>query len=278
MKSLLIRTVLPILSLAMFFGACKTEKNEPDSTPNSDPYAELYKIGEAEDANAGVKLSFYLKKEAFVGYNHAYVVVTDLVTGDRIENATVSFMPMMDMGSMMHSSPFEQPVWSEDAKAYHGTITYIMPSMAGTWTVKVIAENLPSSVIAEHTFTINVIEPAEARLYSFLSTTDNSKIFVALVEPVSPKTGLNPFNVVVYKKETMMNFPAVAQLSIEIDPEMPTMGHGSPNNVDPVYVDHGHYNGTVNFTMTGYWKVNMVIKDANGSMMKDDAFFDITFQ
>jgi hypothetical protein len=66
-------------------------------------------------------------------------------------------------------------------------------------------------------------------------------------------------------------------MSIAITPEMPSMGHGSPNNVDPVYTADGRYEGKVNFTMTGYWKVNMVIRDAEDVIIKDNAFFDITF-
>jgi hypothetical protein len=75
----------------------------------------------------------------------------------------------------------------------------------------------------------------------------------------------------------MMSWPALEMLNIEIDPEMPTMGHGSPNNVNPIDMGEGHYLGKVNFTMSGFWRVNMKFMTATNEMMKDDKYFDITF-
>ena len=63
--------------------------------------------------------------------------------------------------------------------------------------------------------------------------------------------------IAIYKKVSMMSFPADSSLSVILTPEMPTMNHGSPNNVNPVHIGKGHYKGKVNFTMTGLWKLNM---------------------
>jgi hypothetical protein len=213
----------------------------------------------------------------FMGYNYVYAVVKD-AAGNVVESADVFFTPMMDMGMMMHSSPVEQPMWNSDAKADKGTVTFIMPSANGSWTVEVYVEDMSTMEMGAATFPIDVMTKPEAKLFSFMSTVDQSKIFVALVEPQMPSVGLNDFEVVIYKKTSMMDFPPVTDLNLTIDPEMPTMGHGSPNNVDPVATTDGHYMGKVNFTMTGYWKVNMEIKDAQNMMMYDQGFFDITFQ
>jgi hypothetical protein len=73
---------------------------------------------------------------------------------------------------------------------------------------------------------------------------------VALVEPSAPKIGINHFELAVYKKATMMSYPADSSMTILFTPEMPTMNHGSPNNVNPTHTRIGHYNGKANFTMT----------------------------
>jgi hypothetical protein len=122
-----------------------------------------------------------------------------------------------------------------------------------------------------------VVDKPESRLYSFLSTDGTTKVFVALVEPPKWKTGMNDFEIVIYQKASMMDFPPLENLLVEIEPEMPTMGHGSPNNVNPVHIANGHYFGQVNFTMTGYWKVNVTVKDSQGNIMNETGFFDITF-
>jgi len=54
------------------------------------------------------------------------------------------------------------------------------------------------------------------------------------------------------------------------------MGHGSPNNVNPVHVSNGHYVGSVNFTMTGAWRINMLLKKSDWVKARS-SYFDITF-
>lgn len=51
---------------------------------------------------------------------------------------------------------------------------------------------------------------------------------------------------------------------VQIEPDMPSMGHGSPGNQHPMPVGDGRYQGLVNFTMPGPWVVHVSIvqKDA----------------
>ena len=80
----------------------------------------------------------------------------------------------------------------------------------------------------------------------------------------------------IYKKATMMSFPADSSLSVILTPEMPTMGHGSPNNVNPTHKRLGHYSGKVNFTMTGLWRLNLDYM--SGAAVADSTqYFDIEF-
>jgi len=61
-----------------------------------------------------------------------------------------------------------------------------------------------------------------------------------------------------------------------MEPEMPAMGHGSPNNVNPVAIGNGHYKGKVNFTMTGLWQVNLDFM-MGADLADDTQFFEIEF-
>lgn len=72
-----------------------------------------------------------------------------------------------------------------------------------------------------------------------------------------------------------MDFPLVQNYRIEVDPRMPGMGnHTSPNNVDLGYdATTGIYKGKLNFTMTGYWKINLKLENQNGELLKGE---DIT--
>ena len=73
-----------------------------------------------------------------------------------------------------------------------------------------------------------------------------------------------------------MSFPAVNDLTVAIEPEMPSMDHGSPNNIDPTLLEAGHYKGRVNFTMTGWWRVHINLLRGT-TVVTDEAYLDITF-
>ena len=45
--------------------------------------------------------------------------------------------------------------------------------------------------------------------------------------PIQEEVGLNDIEITIHVKETMMAFPPVEDLIIEMVPTMPSMGHGS---------------------------------------------------
>lgn len=264
-------------AIGLFSLAVSCNKEDMTTDPTVTDNLEAYtKVGESTTTQADIQL--YFGEDPFVGFNHVAVELFNPGTTELIENATITFLPMMDMGTMKHSAPNMAPSYDLDLEAYLGNTTFIMPSgMAGSWTFSVIIDY--NNVVDTAVFNIEVVEKAEAKLFSFISAVDSTtKLFVALKEPTSPKVGLNNFELAIYKKASMMSFPPVTDLNIEVEPEMPTMGHGSPNNVNPIHVADGIYQGQVNFTMTGYWKVNLNITDAQGDTLKSDGYFDITFQ
>lgn len=263
------------LMIAFSITSCEDD-DDPDPVVQ-DELSDFMKIGEQQ--LTGMKVALYMMEDPYVGYNQVAVRVMEDGSDEVEEDASVDFLPMMDMGSMMHSTPHEDPVYRQDLRAYMGTSTFIMPGgTAGQWTFHVIA-SLPGMTADTASFDIDVMDKAETRLYQFVSAEDSTTAyFVALRNPMEPKVGMNDFELMIYERENMMSFPPAQDLQIEMTPEMPSMGHGSPNNEDPTMVLNGYYAGKVNFTMSGHWKVNLVIKDANGNMLDDDGYFDITFQ
>lgn len=261
--------------LLLLMSACSKDEDDDKQINGNNPLSEYVLLGEESTANASVRL--YASEDAFVGYNEIAVQVFQPGTDNQLRAVSIQLLPMMDMGMMKHSAPFENPTYNESLSAFSGSCTFIMPSgQMGSWTLDVLLDN--EGVRDTLTFPINVVPKAEARLISFESELDSSKIFVALRAPMGPEIGANSFELMIYERETMMAFPAVENLSVEITPEMPTMGHGSPNNVNPIHMENGHYVGEVNFTMSGYWKVHFMLKDSSGQMVKSDGYFDITFQ
>jgi hypothetical protein len=262
-----------IISLGLFIFSCTK-----DDTQEQDPTIGLTKLTEGYAVGAATKIEVYLKDAVLAsGYNKFYLALYDSVSGNRINQSNISLTPMMDMGTMKHSAPYENPA-SKNAvnHLYPCSVVFIMSSTGGNWTVKFNIDNLENNKKGDLTIPVTVIEPAQSRMKSFTGLNDGNIYFVALIEPSSPKIGINNMEIAIYKKATMMSFPADSSLSVVLTPEMPTMGHGSPNNVNPAHNRLGHYSGKVNFTMTGLWRLNLDYM--SGTAVADSTqYFDIEF-
>lgn len=262
-----------------FFAAVVLAACSKDETPQPEPSPTegLTKLTEGYAAGAAAKVEIYTKETSLMaGYTTFYFALYDSVSGKRIEEAHISLTPMMDMGMMQHSAPYENPEEEAVNHLFPGSVTFIMSSMGGNWTLKVNVHNHSNGKSGSFTIPVTVGEPAKARVKSFTALHDGGKYFVALLNPSAPKVGINDMEIAIYKKATMMSFPADSSLSVLLTPEMPTMGHGSPNNINPAHTGKGHYKGKVNFTMTGLWRLHL---DYNaGAAVADSAqYFDLEF-
>lgn len=266
-------TIAAILAIAV---ACnKQEEPLPDS-----PFKDMVKLASAPTNQGATKIDVYMSENPFVGYNKVYIDVYDSLSGVKYTDWNVSIKPMMTMmmngATMQHTCPTEQPEYVNEMNAYVGATVFIMPtSEMGSWNFELNYENDIAN--GSLSFSPTVEEKSNPALISFLSETNpNDKYFVALINPTTPDVGINDFEVGIYKKESMMSFPPVDGLDVSIAPEMPTMGHGSPDNVNPESIGNGHYKGSVNFTMTGLWHINMVIKESS-TMIDESHYFAIEF-
>lgn len=274
MKQITMFFITAVLLLGL--ANCDKESTEPEAPA---PSPELMFIGENYALGVGLMIQYYSYEDPFVGYNKIYLAVRDSASGEKLnEEIDLSIVPMMDMGMMMHSCPTEELEYNSESKLYKGAATYVMPSTAGTWMLNVNVLGSGFDVLATSMIDLEVVELEEAKMVSFQSAIDpDANYFVSLIQPSDPKVGENTFEILINRRASMMDWPYEPYLTVEIEPEMPSMNHGSPNNVNPTHIGLGHYQGVVNFTMTGWWRVNMVIKDGEGSVLSDDIAFDITF-
>lgn len=255
------------------------EKDNADD--NASPLDGLVKLNEGYASGAAAKIEIWGTRNYFAGYNKLVVVVTDsLNPSQKITDAHIHFEPemtmVMGMMTKVHAAPVENPDEEAIDGVFPGAVAFIMPTvMDGSWKLKVGLHNHLADKEGEAEFDISVDSPDPSLIKSFVSNSmDSTKLFVSLLEPEKPKVGINDIEFTVHSMETMMSFPAEDGYSLEITPEMPSMGHGSPNNVNPVSTGNGHYKGKVNFTMTGEWRINVnVLKD--GSAVSNGLYFEI---
>ena len=254
------KCLMIVLICGMVFIGCSESSTESD--PIIDLFAEMTKIGEETQDNT--KIEVYLEKTPIVGYNKLYIRMIDATNNETVNSGVIQIMPMMDMGTMKHSAPFENTIRSEKHEGlFEGAVNFIM---TGIWEITIQFQNNNS----EGEFTIEFEVYPSSRVKSAFGP-DSLKYFICLVEPTKPQVGLNDLEITLHCREDMMNFPAIKDFNIKMEPSMPSMNHGSPNNIDPVHEEMGHYVGEVNFTMTGDWLVEL-------DFWKGDSLFHVEYE
>ncbi len=209
------------------------------------------------------------------GFNEIALKIKDKATNQYVKNATVSWMPVMHMTMMSHSCP-KSPVTkvSTEGSVYEGYIVFQMAqNTTEYWDLKI--DYTINGTAFTATSVIDVPASAKQKVSSFMGS-DNVRYIVAYVDPHHPKVGINDLVTGVWKMQDMMTFPVVDNYKLKIDPRMPSMGnHSSPNNVDAMQTVAGDlYNGKLSLTMTGYWKINLQLLNASGTVLKGETITD----
>ena len=275
MKSnLLFFIISSILSFTLFVSCQK----EDDIKPNTN----YLKMAEVTTDGSSFKVEMFAKDSLFVGYNKVYYKVTDMSTGLNVSQATLVQNPLMDMVTFKHACPVENPEANvNDDKYFEGAIIFSMPGSNNSWSLSVDVISAGKTETA-HLAIDKVIGTSPVQKIVVMDTVITNGVIkvtkfpISFVKPAAWKVGMNKFEITINMMQSMMLFPVCEDFTVEIIPEMPSMGHGSPNNVNPVCVSKGHYVGSVNFTMTGDWRINMLIKKSNWVKARK-AYFDIIF-
>ncbi len=212
-----------------------------------------------------------------VGYNEIFFVTTKKKNGNYVKNFEISgltpHMLMVKM-NMTHSTPVG-PAAESFNKNYlavkRSWISFVMSSSEnGSWTLAYDYSILgKEGTTAEQQITVDALPDGQQWLKSFKVGSDT--YYLSLVNPLDWSTGKNTITAYVSKKNTPATTPyglAQEQFVIEIDPRMPDMGnHTSPDNVGLSLQSDGSYQGTVNLTMTGRWRIHLTVKDASGNVV-----------
>lgn len=249
-------------SILILFSSCKKE----NTTINSKPITKI-KLAEVSTTK-NEKVTLWSDDSLATGYHKLYLFVSG-ASGQNSSNATVVLLPIMKMSAMSHSSPVEQPVYNSVSGLYEGAVVFTMPSGTDSWMVNATIND------EEKVFNLK-IPAAPTRLVGSYSGTDGNKYVVSLIPPKKWEVGLNGIEILINKNVGMMSFPGVNDFEISMMPEMPSMGHGSPNNVNPISTGLGRYKGKVNYTMTGDWRMHFKLTKA-GTTIIEDAVIDILF-
>jgi hypothetical protein len=62
--------------------------------------------------------------------------------------------------------------------------------------------------------------------------------------------------------QDMMIVVSVYDATLALDPEMPSMGHGSPGSIDPTLAAPGRYECSLSFSMADPWETAVAVSEA----------------
>ena len=211
------------------------------------------------------------------GYNDLYFVATKRVSGNYVKNFRVdNIVPLMNMSAMnmQHSTAVADSSQSFN-KNYlavkRSWIAFVMNSSEkDKWNLSYDLHVLSSKDSVSHRdITVDSLTSGQRWLRSF-KVGDNAYV-ISLVNPNSWQTGTNTIQAYISQKATPLTSPwlkADKQFTVEFTPTMPDMGnHTSPNNQPLLRQADGSYQGTINLTMTGLWRLHLTVRDSSGTVV-----------
>lgn len=239
-----------------------------DSTNNDSPELDLEPI-ETLTVD-GVTISLFAERALQTGANQLYWKVEE--AGESLDISTMSIMPMMDMGMMQHSTPYEQPTTFDlDERYLTNNAVFIMPSgEMGTWDISFEIETMNGRMIIG---TMPIAVNSSWRL-SNVKDQNDQMYFISWVEPFTPKSGQNELAFMVHKRETMMSFPATTDVEMVVYPYMDMgggQGHSTPFTA-PVATGNGMFTGDINYSMSGTWTTSVRLITASNDTLPEVVF------
>jgi len=268
-----LKIFVAFVALSIFLISCRTS-DDPVTPPSVNELEGLVKVKEFSNDTHTIEL-YTVTGTTQLGYNDLKFRIKNKSSNQYEKNASVNWSPVMHMTSMSHSGPKSSITKvTPDGTLYTGYLVFQMPQNATEyWDLKFDYSINGTAYTA--TTVVDVPDSAKRRVNSFLGS-DNTKYIVAYIEPRTPKVAVNDMTLGVWKMQDMMTFPVVDGYTVKIDPRMPGMGnHGSPNNVNATQTSAGKlYNGKLSLTMTGYWKINLQLANAAGTVLKGEEVTD----
>jgi hypothetical protein len=249
----------------------------------TDPLKGLMKIKDFTGTN--YTITAYNEKGVFsLGYIKVYFTVKDKA-GNLVSDAQLTAFPEMDMGTMKHSTPRSEITKVEGKALYEAYYAFLMYSGQGDgvwyydikYTVGNVTDSITDAVIdVKNTFIADGV--TERRVIRSLIAIDGSekRYIVTLAEPLKPKVGFNEITAYVHERKDANTYIPVENFTLKFDPRMPSMeNHSSPNNVDLTWDSTNKiYKGKVNFTMTGYWTLNLILLNEKSETVYGNAISD----
>jgi hypothetical protein len=189
----------------------------------------------------------------------ALALAIETSDGAPVTDAAVEFLPLMTTGTGSLRCPVIGPpaVGPDGRYGFHAV--FQLASGAGTWRAEVAVTRGGTTVVLP----LSELQVAAGKDLARSFAAGGSTYIMALEFESAPTVGLNPVVVTLHETQDLgMTFAPVSDATLVLDPQMPSMGHGSPGSEDPIPVRPGWYEGRLSFSMAGEWVTTVTARRA----------------
>jgi hypothetical protein len=239
------------LVVVFLIAGCKTESPVSNNENETQTYNNVLSI-----SSGNVRYEVYsATADSFVtGYNDIGIKVFE-------DNAAKTTGYAKFKVKMYHNYPANQwhgspvsPMFLYDANKamFMGYTSFLMANDTSMFWVGFFSYN--DGLNVDSVF-FNVRLYSLSKVVMFTDQIGGFTYFLTLVKPYFPAQGMNTFQCLLHQTDNDKEYRQMDSVQMFIKPWMESMGHGSPNNENPVFIGGGIYEGKVNFNMSGTWYV-----------------------
>ncbi len=260
---MLLKSIIIILLAGILFTGCKSDNFVDTGGTSNNNYV---KINSIENGNTKFEVWSSTGSMLYYGYNDIGFKV--FIGGTEKKTGVVMFQPKMFHfpGSPWHSSPVSSSFnYDVDKQHFSGYVCFTMISdSSGSWFGDFNYNN--EAQIDSVMFTVTTNSTNQVRAWDDIN--GGHTYVLSLIEPMSAKVGLNNLTYILHQTNNDKIYTEVNGAEMFIRTWMPTHGHGSSNNVNPLTLGGGKYSGKANFSMSGGWEVYDSIAYNGGTITK----------
>lgn len=250
--------------------ATDTQQNPTDSATRTVDISQMIPL--ADTTFSGQKISLWATDSLENKFETLYLKLED-EKGNPLPDVSVDYNLTMDMGMMNHGGPY-YPLVSKGGGIYQADVVFIMANMKDMgkgWLFKTLLKG--QGKVDTLTFMLPVRQASIPRTLA-TGTSEDTRVFVSCLLPSTIEVGVHPIEFVLHKM-SQETFPTLDGYSVEVDPIMPQMGHGSSGNKNAEGKGNGHYTGIVNLSMPGEWQVKVKLLKDGKPISQDSLVYPI---
>ena len=263
------RKIYILILIAIGLSSCTVEKTPFGNRLHFASRGELQEVTQIKENEHLISVESS-GGEFLRGYNALAVKITTAQTFEKlnVEKVTLSITRTNERGKLSYI-PYSQVLDnSEDSRIFKGFAVFDTPKKYSVLNATHTGIKTPWHL--HLTYVIEGKRNPNLNMTQFQGR-DGKKYMIALTAPEIPKVALNDLSAGIWVQQPDSTYAVANHYLLELDPRMPgeDMGnHSSPDNQNLTQGADGFYHGKVNYTMTGYWTLNFILKDAQKRVIK----------